>query len=681
VEAFASGEKENVSVSTTGEVKLAYTQTSILADFAQAVFDLAATPEGVIYAATGNQGKLYRLRDGKTDIARDFTDALVLSLAVDDKGAVYAGTGPNAVIYRLSEAGKFEKLAELSARYVWAMVVAADGSIIAATGNEGKIFKIGPDGAVEELYDTVQSHVLCLARGADDQIFAGVDEKGIVYRIAPDGSVSVVYDAVEGEIRAMVPSLDGGIYFATADIGASGKDEDKAKAKAGIAQELLRRMTQAQSAGRKGSAVRQPTPRPKVTGTNTVYKLEPSGHVTKIAQFEGKVILALAVDDEGVYVGTGFKGFVYRIDANLDVIRVAELEEGQITALRFDGRGRLLTGASNDGRVMILKDRYEAKGTFTSPALNAGHSASWGRLTWIADAPDKTAVKLLTRSGNSKEPDSTWSDWSDPLVDPSGSAVTSPPARFLQYRVVLETENGAATPVFHRMDIPYLPANLPPRVTSVTLAKTSKKKAPPKSKGNSAGTTKKKRAAATLSGDVAISWDMEDPNDDDLIFTPAFRGTGETNWKVLEEDTEDDSYQWDTRTVPDGVYEVKVTASDAPSNTGTDAKSHEKVSAFFTIDNTPPAVARFEVDLPAAGRLTARVVANDGSGRIRSASYSLDAGDWRAVGAADGIIDSADESFAFEVDNLAPGEHTLTVRVMDDAGNSAAAKKVVVVKP
>lgn len=680
VEAFASGEKENVAVSSTGEVQLAYTQTSILADFAQAVFDLAATPQGVIYVATGNQGKLYRLRDGKTDIARDFTDALVLSLAVDDKGVVYAGTGPSAVIHRLSDAGKFEKLAELPAQYVWAMVLAADGSIIAATGNEGKIFKVHPDGAVDELYDAAQSHVLCLARGADNQIFAGVDEKGIVYRIAPDGSVSVAYDAVEGEIRAMAPSPDGDIYFATADIGASGKDEDKAKAKAGIAQQLLRRMTQAQSAARKGSAVRQPAPRPKVTGVNAVYKLEPSGHVTQIAQFEGKVVLALAVDDQSVYVGTGFEGFVYRIDANLDVVRVAELEEGQITAMRFDGRGRLLTGASNEGRVMILKDRYEAKGTFTSPALDAGHSALWGRVTWSADTPGKTAVKLLTRSGNSEEPDSTWSDWSDPLLDPSGSPVTSPPARLLQYRVVLETEDGAATPMFRRMGIPYLPANLPPRVTAVTVSKASKKKAPAKGKGSSNAPAKKQRAA-TLSGQVEISWKTEDPNGDDLVFTPAFRGTGETNWKTLESDTESDSFQWNTETVPDGVYEVKVTASDARSNVAAEAKFHERVSAFFVIDNTPPTVARFEVDLPAAGRAAARVVADDGSGRIRSASYSLDAGDWRAVGAADGIVDSAGETFAFDLDDLVPGEHTLTVRVIDDAGNSAASKRIIVAKP
>lgn len=680
VEPFASGEKENVAVSTTGEVELAYTQTSVLADFAQAVFDLAATPQGVIYAATGNQGKLYRLHDGKTDIARDFTDPLVLSLTADDKGVVYAGTGPSAVIYRLSDAGKFQKFAELPARYVWAMVVADDGSIIAATGNEGKIFRVRPDGAADELYDAAQSHVLCLARGAGGEVFAGVDEKGIVYRIAPDMPVSVAYDAVEGEIRAMAPSPGGDIYFATADIGASGKDEDKAKAKAGIAQELLQRMTQAQSAARKGSAVRQPAPRPKVTGTNTVYKLEASGHVTKIAQFEGKVILALAVGDDGVYVGTGFEGFVYWIDAKLDVIRIAELKEGQVTAMRFDGRGRLLVGTSNEGRVMILKDRYEARGTFTSPALDAGHSALWGRLTWIADTPGKTAVKLLTRSGNSEEPDSTWSDWSVPLADASGSPVTSPPARFLQYRVVLETEDGAATPVFRRMDIPYLPANLPPRVTAVTVAKASKEKAPAKGPGNASGSAKKEQAV-TVGGEVEISWETEDPNDDDVIITPAFRGTGETRWKVLEEDTEEDSFQWNTQTVPDGVYEVKVTASDAPSNVAADARSHEKVSALFTIDNTPPAVERFEVDLGAAGRLTARVVADDGAGRIRSASYSLDAGDWCAVGAADGIIDSAGETFAFDLDDLSPGEHTLTVRVTDDSGNSAAAKQVVVVNP
>ena len=47
---------------------------------------------------------------------------------------------------------------------------------------------------------------------------------------------------------------------------------------------------------------------------------------------------------------------------------------------------------------------------------------------------------------------------------------------------------------------------------------------------------------------------------------------------------------WDTTTVPNGRYIIKVTASDAPSNPAGARLSGDKESAPFDVDNTPPTV-------------------------------------------------------------------------------------------
>jgi hypothetical protein len=66
----------------------------------------------------------------------------------------------------------------------------------------------------------------------------------------------------------------------------------------------------------------------------------------------------------------------------------------------------------------------------------------------------------------------------------------------------------------------------------------------------------------------------------------------------------------------------------------------------------------------------------DGASPLRRCEYSLDAGGWIPVAAADGVIDSQRESFAISLENLGPGEHLLVVRVVDSAGNAGLGKVV-----
>ena len=62
-------------------------------------------------------------------------------------------------------------------------------------------------------------------------------------------------------------------------------------------------------------------------------------------------------------------------------------------------------------------------------------------------------------------------------------------------------------------------------------------------------------------------WRAEDANDDEMRYEILYRREGETAWKSLKDDLTEAIFVWDTTSVPNGTYVVKVVASDEPSNT------------------------------------------------------------------------------------------------------------------
>ena len=74
----------------------------------------------------------------------------------------------------------------------------------------------------------------------------------------------------------------------------------------------------------------------------------------------------------------------------------------------------------------------------TSKALDAGLHAHFGQLSWTASG----SLELSTRSGNTQQPDDTWSPWSEPLIKPG--MIQSPPARYVQIRARWSRDPQAA---------------------------------------------------------------------------------------------------------------------------------------------------------------------------------------------------------------------------------------------
>ena len=411
----------------------------------------------------------------------------------------------------------------------------------------------------------------------------------------------------------------------------------------------------------------RPLPSATPVGTNAVYKLDARGNPVKLLQRDGKAFLSMTVAAGVLFIGTGNEGGLYRIDRDDTVARVLQLDDATlITALTGSADGRIRLATGNAGALYHVEPRYAERGEFTSRVYDAAFISRWGRAAWLIEAAPAGHVAVATRSGNAKDPDATWSPWSKDLTLPDGEALDTPAARFLQYRVTLATGNTAVSPAFERIDISYLPVNQPPRVYNVRLAP------------NAPDGGEQPRSA--FGGTVTLSWDVSDPNGDELLFTVRYRGEDETTWKMLKEEVDHPSFDWDTVTVPDGVYRVSVEADDSPANTRQLALTDDEESARFTIDNTPPVVGEIGVVLAADGIATVNAKLDDAHTSLRTAHYSIDSQDWLPLVPEDAIFDSRAETLRFDTEQLDAGEHTLAIKAVDAVGNIGTGKVVFTVE-
>jgi hypothetical protein len=188
---------------------------------------------------------------------------------------------------------------------------------------------------------------------------------------------------------------------------------------------------------------------------------------------------------------------------------------------------------------------------------------------------------------------------------------------------------------------------------------------------------------------ITARWAAHDDNGDDLIYSLYLRGDGETVWRLLKDQITDKAYSFDSTLIPDGGYQIKVVASDAPSHTPGEALTGFKESERFEVDTTPPVItaltaAAEPVDCKGSHcpkHFKVTFDAEDAFSPIAHAEYSLDAGPWQYVDPVGELSDSKREHYEIHIDVDATadktGEHLITVRVYDRHDNVGVSKTVI----
>jgi sugar lactone lactonase YvrE len=651
---FSQGEPANISVTSEGEVVLAPNFQQVTDTEELYIWCIAEDRKGNLYTGTGNSGKIFRIdRKGEKTLFFDSPEVGIHSLAVDRKGNLYAGSSPDGIIYKITPEGMASTFSNTGQKYVWSLALDDKGYIYAGTGEKARILKISPRGKVKELYASTDNHIMCLVCTPTGSVFAGTEGSGIVYKVDPKGRVMALYDAPEKEIHSLVLTPEADLY-----VGAmSGTDSDT----------QLETPNQFQPQG------------------STLYRITTSGAVWPVWHCPEPLLLSLLRDQQGnLIVGTGEKGIIYSVTPEGKWTVLLKCQQSQPLSLCKNRKGEIFVGT--EGKLYRLMPDYAKQGDLTSQERDMTISSRWGKVSWRAETPEGSEISLQTRSGNTEQADSTWSQWSEKLQDPTGSQITSFPGRFLQYRVNLSTSNQSVTPVLKEISIASLQNNLKPEIKVVNISShiIPPEGGPPMPEaGPQQGDLPPGRGpqqpppGKPQRGLWRISWIAQDPNNDSLVYDLYFRGSEEKNWKLLEEGLRRISYVWNTTSCPDGTQLVKVVASDRPSNSPHLALSTEKVSRPFVVDNTPPQVGRFEIEQLPDGRITVTGKLKDATSPLKKAEYSIDSGEWLVIFPTDEIFDSKKERFYLTTEALTPGEHTIVVRVTDFQDNIGTGKAVV----
>jgi len=705
---FLKGDVDNLSIDSDGRIFLGPATTQIAETSAPFLWTILAGPDGTLWAGTGNEGQVLKIgRDGKTSNFFDAAEMEVHALALAPGGGLYVGTSPDGRIYHVSADGTSKPFYDPDDKYIWAMVTAPDGSVYAATGEKGNIYKIAPDGKGSLFYKTNTTNVVTLALDKSGNLLAGTESPGRIFRISRDGKAFVLLDSPFKEIHAIRIADDGTIYAAAFSGTPGGEDRSAPSINAPSAPEprapvpsvsaeitaiTVVDASSSPSGGATSSNGRSRNPK------GAIYRIRPDGLWDTLWEAADDWPFDLLIESGGsLLVGTGKEGKMFRLSGDpARATLVARAAARQVTALIRDGSGRIVAATSNPGKVFTLASTRASLGTYDSDIRDAGTVATWGAIRWRA-AAKPGEVEVFTRTGNTATPDETWSPWSKAYTAEAGEKITSPNARYLQWRSVLKATAGAQGPILTSVTTAYLPRNLRPVVSSITVHppgtvfqrpfstgeleiagfedNTSDGRSP--SQPNTSSASSSTPPAPALGRKVyqkglqTFVWKADDDNDDRLQYDVFYRREGETAWKPLKRGLWDPIVVWDTTSVPDGTYYVKVVASDAPSNSPATALVGEFESVSFDIDNTPPNV-EVQSATRSGSRVNVKFVVRDEQSAVQRVEYSLDASKWQTAFPVDGIPDSRREDFDVVVEEAAAAQ-SIIIRVTDAMNNVATA--------
>jgi streptogramin lyase len=678
-EEFAKGEPDGVSVLADGSLRLAPALERLAEIDEPYLWDVAVeTKSKVIYAGTGDEGRVYKVDGKKAELFFQSAGLEVFSLAVDGKGRVFAGAAPEGLIYRIERSGEGTVLHDLSESYPWDLEIGPDGKLYAAIGSPGAVMRIDVEsGKAEKIFETEDNHVVCLSFDDAGNLILGTEGRGLIVRLTPSGEARVLFDCPQGEVSAVLAGKNGEVWAAAA-----------------VPAEV-RETTEPQS-NADGTGLSMPFEiTATIPGDAVLYHIDSSGNTRRAWESGQAAIYDLGFSKDGhVLAVTGEEAGVYEITDGGRATLLFSAEEEQVVGIAHESSNDAVVVTANPSRVYQSKSALRGEGEYVSEVLDARSMARWGRIEWDGEE-NGGSVKLSVRSGNTDAPDKTWTKWEGNLDGNGGNLSFVEPSRFLQWKIKL-SGGGKSTPVVRRVRVSSLENNLAPRIAKVQVVPSGNRfyedvpelrprtlhqqleggvKIQYSFEGGAEEAFPPESRAPWTQGMRQILWEAGDPNEDALVFDLEYRQEDETRWKMFAEDVDGKNFSFDSRGIPDGSYRIRVTASDRrdnPDNERTDMRESE----VFIVDNTAPYFAEAKhhkngKKVVVAGRL------EDATSDVVRIESSVNGGEWINVSPNDGIFDSRTEEFKFELDIDPAEENAIVLRGTDLPGNLGTARVLV----
>jgi Two component regulator propeller len=719
---FLQGRLMGISISKDGQLGLAPQAKTIFNPEESLALSLVADREHNLYIGTGHQGKVFRVTSaGKARLFFKAQEPDVFALAVGPDGNLYVGSSPEGKIYRVTPEGKSSVFYDPNTKYIWALLFDSQGRLYVGTGDQGQILRVDRAGKGKVFFESNQTHIMCLAFDHRGNLLAGSVPDGLVYRINLDGKAFVIYQANLPEIHDLVVDRQGDVYAAalgapgqkgvpmmlmpqtpaitlptqvvtvTADTENGFPEDGKAPAqKPNKPEPPTEKKRVAPSFIRPGTAVRELTGFMRPQSRGELIRISPNSSAETLWNSNSESAYGLALLGEKVLFSTDSNGQIFELDPNQfgeNLTLLTETHESVATRLMLEG-DNLYIATSNVAKLFRMGTAAEREGTYESRVDDTKFISGWGVISWRGDTPAGSSIEFYTRSGNFKRPDQTWSDWAGPYRDQDGSQITSPPARYIQWKAVFRGSESAH-PALNEVSVAFLNQNLPPEIQSFNVNNAGERTGASSSPAEPTTATVTVTATPQVNyadpvqtsqvgarNPVTLTWKATDPNGDNLLYSLYVKSADETKWHLLKDKIKSTSYTIDPSSLADGQYVALLVASDSPSNPRGTARKDQMISTPFWIDNTPPTVTLVHSEMR-GNRAAVQFRVEDTTSPLHNAQSSVGGDVWQEINSDDGIIDSRIETFTIKIGNLGPGEHIITLRAYDTAGNVGVGKAVV----
>ena len=643
------------------------------------------------YLAGWNSAQLLHIdANGKSDIIfpKDpvAAEMTLTALTCDPQGSLYLASWPDKIVRVISPTGTVIKSWQLASEIIWDLAVTTDGRLFAAT-DHGNIYQLSddPKSSLTAKIKLPDQNAYCLATGKDNSLYCATSPRGKIYRISPTGELSAIYQG-ETAVSALAIADDGTIYIGT-------------------------------------------SPDCQVLRLSTDGKVTPIMQGVGTANFH---VYAMAFSGSELYIATGPTGGIYRIsspsgsDPEITTIFARSDEKSAggtithgaesviVTAINTLNNGDVMVAGTAPGQIFKISPRADA--SYISEVIAPGINSKWGNIeldysvngraysSLITDSP----IQIDTRSGRTAWPDATWSNWKP--ISASG-IISSPPATFMQLRINLH-QDKSVQPALNLLRFTLTTDNQAPQINLQNLLTGDRIHGKYQvtwdgldpdddqiiytafvSSDQGANWTQLKihdksteeeeiNSEAGTAGDgdqTTDNGDEEPPVADDTPVGNATTDIPDTNETPLsdgnpqeglsEYETSLNSFEWDTKLFADGMYQIKLIASDKYARPINSAAS-EIISGRFIIDNSPPVI-----NLPknaTSWESVSQFIISDSLSPILGGKFRIDDGNWIAIQAVDGSFDSMTEKVNLlypGAKDLTDGNYSISIIIADAAAN------------
>ena len=653
---------------------------------------------GGYYTGTGHGGEIHHTSAAdRSRLLTRLEGTEVFSLLMLDDGDLLAGCGPEGQLYRVDDEGQATLLGSVPGGYIWAMATdPGEAGIWLAVGSPAAVFRFDlGSNSLEEVAVLPAQNALDLIFDPQGRLLVSTQGPGLIYSIDPrqTDDLRLLFETAQDEIRQFIAGPQGHLYALA--LNTDGSDQQGGGVPAGaempaVPSALLSLMIEASV--------------PEIPRA-ALYRLEEEGLVAP--WWSGDVDLMIAAwsprwgwlgggplsDDSGRTV-------LYGLTPPAGSHPVAGWSGGDVLDILVTGdpgqEESIIVCQAHPGSVTVLGSPGDIPRYAVSPSLDGGLPVRWGRLNWTVDG-DVGKLKWAVRGGNRSEPDDSWTDWSDSWTD-QNRALPLEPSRFLQWRVEFPATNGDKPIRLTSVSVSAWQDNRPPVIASFTqeylkeihlgmmnnhndnITQTFRSGLQAEFSQNSTADRLAGYERAAVGRSVRIfTWEGSDPNGDRIIFDLVYRRSGERAWREILSDRAELLGSWDTSEVPDGQYDIRLTASDRLDNPGHLAAESSRNLGPILVDNTEPEISDFKLKALEDG-FQVTLAARDAGGVLAGAQLRLPDGTTERLDPVDGICDSPAEKFIAKIAWPRPGRQPgpepwlVHVEVRDLGGNTVVAE-------